>query len=279
MNFQKILKFCILIFLCLNVFYFFYDFEFIEISGNSMEDSLFNKDVILIQKQLNHHYLKLLNNAKKNCYQKGNILVFKESPSDNVLIKRCVATEGDSILKINNILLLPFCPSYYPSQKFLCKIMLKDSIDINILEKDNIIPKSSLYHYLNNDLKIFKTNFKQFELLKKAFYVENICHIENKQKSQFIKIKSNHEWLNFIVTSTNFTNKNILEFKPEKLENTVIRLDRNFYFLLGDNLSRSRDSRHFGPIQKKDVLGKAILVLFNYQNGKFRWDRFLKRIE
>lgn len=49
--------------------------------------------------------------------------------------------------------------------------------------------------------------------------------------------------------------------------------------MIGDNLSYSIDSRHFGPIPEKNIIGKAELVLFNYKNGKFRCDRFLKRIE
>ncbi len=32
------------------------------------------------------------------------------------------------------------------------------------------------------------------------------------------------------------------------------------YFVLGDNLARSRDSRTFGPVRRPDILGRAWLV-------------------
>lgn len=50
------------------------------------------------------------------------------------------------------------------------------------------------------------------------------------------------------------------------------------YFLLGDNRSYSIDSRHFGPISDENIFGKAIFVLFNYHNGRFSRNRFLKKI-
>ncbi len=51
------------------------------------------------------------------------------------------------------------------------------------------------------------------------------------------------------------------------------------YLMLGDNRNNSYDSRHFGPIPEENIIGKAVLVLFNYHNGKFRWDRFFKKIK
>jgi len=33
------------------------------------------------------------------------------------------------------------------------------------------------------------------------------------------------------------------------------------YFLIGDNLNKSTDSRNFGVVQKKDIIGKVITKL------------------
>lgn len=40
-------------------------------------------------------------------------------------------------------------------------------------------------------------------------------------------------------------------------EGSVIRLDEGEYFLLGDNRLGSSDSRAFGPVVKKNIIGKA----------------------
>ena len=43
------------------------------------------------------------------------------------------------------------------------------------------------------------------------------------------------------------------------------------YFLLGDNRTKSRDSRHFGPVAEADIIGA---VHYIYVPGDFVWDRF-----
>jgi signal peptidase I len=41
---------------------------------------------------------------------------------------------------------------------------------------------------------------------------------------------------------------------------TPTRVDQGQYYVMGDNRPVSRDSRHFGPILKKDILGKVMVV-------------------
>ncbi|MCG6188126.1 signal peptidase I [Maribellus maritimus] len=72
-------------------------------------------------------------------------------------------------------------------------------------------------------------------------------------------------------------NLNIASFEFELIKDSIFLY--NTYFVVGDNRHFSKDSRHFGPIHKENIYGKAIFVLFNYHNGKFRWDRFLKKID
>ncbi len=58
----------------------------------------------------------------------------------------------------------------------------------------------------------------------------------------------------------------------------------NYYFVVGDNFNYSIDSRYWGFVPEKSIVGKAVLVLFSLDPDakwyrKFRWGRFLKRIE
>jgi signal peptidase I len=46
------------------------------------------------------------------------------------------------------------------------------------------------------------------------------------------------------------------------------RSDADYYFLLGDNLSYSFDSRHFGLVPKGYIVGKAEIVLYSQCQGK-----------
>lgn len=58
----------------------------------------------------------------------------------------------------------------------------------------------------------------------------------------------------------------------------------DYYFMLGDNLFKSRDSRYWGFVPRRNIIGKAVLVLFSLDPDepwykKFKWNRFLKRTE
>ncbi|MGV8121671.1 MAG: signal peptidase I [Candidatus Xenobiia bacterium LiM19] len=50
-------------------------------------------------------------------------------------------------------------------------------------------------------------------------------------------------------------------------------------FLCGDNRESSQDSRDFGPVPLRDVIGKARQVFFSSDSGRISWERTGKTIE
>lgn len=48
----------------------------------------------------------------------------------------------------------------------------------------------------------------------------------------------------------------------ETIDFTSVELEKNEYFVMGDNRSVSLDSRSFGPVSKEDILGTTNLALF-----------------
>jgi len=66
--------------------------------------------------------------------------------------------------------------------------------------------------------------------------------------------------------------------QPER-DSFVFYVPKYEYYMLGDNIKGSYDSRYWGFVPEKNIIGKATFILFNYKNGKFQWNRFFKKIE
>ena len=58
------------------------------------------------------------------------------------------------------------------------------------------------------------------------------------------------------------------------------RFRTSYYFMAGDNVSDSRDSRYFGPVPEEFIVGVAPRILSSHDpySGKLRPHRILKRI-
>ena len=54
----------------------------------------------------------------------------------------------------------------------------------------------------------------------------------------------------------------------------------NYYYMAGDNVSASYDSRYWGVVPEDFLFGKAIFILYSEdeKNGKIRMERFFKRL-
>lgn len=58
------------------------------------------------------------------------------------------------------------------------------------------------------------------------------------------------------------------------------RFLKNYYFMAGDHVEDSEDSRYWGLVPEEFIVGKALLILRSVdENGEYRWNRFLKKIE
>ena len=54
------------------------------------------------------------------------------------------------------------------------------------------------------------------------------------------------------------------------------------YFMMGDNRDNSFDSRYFGPVERKRIVGQATAVAMSFDRGHYwfpRWERFLTALD
>ena len=56
---------------------------------------------------------------------------------------------------------------------------------------------------------------------------------------------------------------------------------QNWYFMAGDNVVNSQDSRYIGMVPEKYLVGKVVRILTakNKETGEYKWNRFLKRVK
>ena len=59
------------------------------------------------------------------------------------------------------------------------------------------------------------------------------------------------------------------------------RFQENYYFMGGDYMENSKDSRYWGLVPEPFVVGVATKIWKSVspQSGKVRWDRIMKKIE
>lgn len=80
--------------------------------------------------------------------------------------------------------------------------------------------------------------------------------------------------------------KTKLELKDEQvfLGDSLIHqycFEKNYYFVSGDNMANSQDSRYWGMLPEEYIVGKATRIWCSKDKfeGRMRWERFLKKIE
>jgi signal peptidase I len=240
--------------------------------------------------------LKGISNINNNDLLVYNLAVHPRQ----AFIKRCAALPGDTLeirdakVFINgNEIIQPAMVRHYCKvnyRDFNRLFIIIDSLKISINNRDNI--NSIAYMYLNK---------KQLELLASSASVETVEIETTRQDSEWITDKWDPDtpWTidNFgplIIPKKGMTiemnPKNISIYRnihdydwqqetsfnsPSSLKYTF---SQNFYFVLGDHRHDSKDSRYIGFVSEADIIGKAIMILFNSNKNHNYEKRLMKRI-
>ncbi|MEI6717592.1 MAG: signal peptidase I [Betaproteobacteria bacterium] len=208
-------------------------FEPFKIPSGSMIPTLWVGDLILVNKF--HYGVRLpvinLKITDGNPVERGDVMVFRYPPKPNLdYIKRVIGLPGDEIAYLNKQLTINGQPAL--------KTPLPD-----FFEEDSL-------RYI-----------KQFE--------ERIP-LGDKPEASVTSVRL-HRLLNdadrpaFVPGADEFMFKDNCRYT---VEGVTCKVPEGHYFMMGDNRDNSLDSRYWGFVPEKNIVGKAFFVWMNFGNLK-----------
>jgi len=207
-------------------------FEPFKIPSGSMIPTLWVGDLILVNK---FHYgvrLPVLNLkvTDGNPVQRGDVMVFRYPPKPNLdYIKRVVGVPGDEVAYLNKQLTINGQP----------------------------VPQKALPDFFEEDSLRY---IKQFE--------ESLPL--GSQPSEMTGVRT-HRFLNDIDRPAFVPGADEFAFKENchyTVEGVTCKVPAGHYFMMGDNRDNSLDSRYWGFVPEKNIVGKAFFVWMNFGSLK-----------
>jgi signal peptidase I len=180
--------------------------------------------------------------------RRGDIIVFNfPGNKDEVkslhsvnFIKRCVAISGDTIQIVSGNLYVNRC--LFP----FIKTVTIDTAQSNFADED-MFPGGASYS---------KNNYGPIVVPKRG-------------DKKFIDSKNINQWKVFIEREGHQVrigiDSSILIDGKEVDSYTV---EKNYYFMLGDNRDDSFDSRYWGFLSENDIIGKAVLIYWSWNQNQ-----------
>ncbi|WP_298344609.1 signal peptidase I [uncultured Algibacter sp.] len=313
-------------------------FDIFKIPSSSMEDTLFPKDIIIVNKlkygpklPRSPFDIPILNIAfyfnkkakekiKKNWWaykrlsgysnvKNGDIIVYENFRKNFFFVKRCVAIPGDTLYIKNGSVYInntyhEFNNNIKKSYQFKIKNVDKFHRDIDALEITdciNIETDSLQYSTINLSIKKAKemnqlSSIDSFGYTIKAFN-ENDKFFYRKNKEQWTidnlgPIITPKKGMQIILNDKNFAiyHKALRKYEKVKIKrvngtyfiNDVIKdlytFKQNYYFMMGDNRDETIDSRFFGFLPEKNIVGYVQGVFLSNYQDTFQWGRLFKSI-
>ncbi len=217
--------------------------------------------------------------------QRGDVVIFKY-PQDESLnyIKRCVAMSGDTINISNKALYIngERFPDA-PHSKFIYPTYDPD------YQESAIFPKGSGNRDFYGPVRVpapgdtirftDANREKWFEWFQLAVYEGRKVTISHEGENIRLTVKNQEKWpraIRMYPVENYFINGN-------SIRDNVYTVKYPHYFMMGDNRDNSLDSRYWGFLPARNVVGEALIIYWSWDNEtpfyrlleKIRWSRLL----
>lgn len=254
-----------------------YFFSFYVVQSENMNNTLQKKDIVLIQ--------------KSGKIRPNNIVLTQINKRE--VLSRCVATPGDTLILRKGIVFLngkKFEYTKHPKTNIRETYILKTNRFVqNLLVDKNIHFNKKLSYLgvyqintdknrLNNLMKVPVWKSVKKEILAFGLYDDRMHNFVNRfywnpdntgkiiipQKGMKIELNPyNYELYKTVI-------KNETGILPTRIHSKIYiagklvktyTFKNNYYFVINDNRSTKNDSRYFGFIGEKEIVGKLVLRL------------------
>lgn len=230
----------------------------------------------------------------------NDVLVYfaEDDESTQAYIKRCIALPGDTLQIVNSRVMINgrelFQPSrlrhyysmrYTDSQNALTELK---TIDVSI--ETSCYDKQMIFAYLNLEQKDYLLNSKYFESIdllamrtdsewatthwfpEDNWTIDDLGPIIIPYKG--MKIENN------LRNQVNYASALIVNDLDEKSAHELkeLRIENDYFFVVGDHRHDSKDSRYTGFVSDDQILGKAIVVLYN-KNEPWKFGRYFVSVK
>ncbi|MDR1614264.1 MAG: signal peptidase I [Campylobacteraceae bacterium] len=199
--------------------------------------------------------------------QRGDIVIFLNPTTNENYVKRCFATGGDEIIYKDDIFYLhhnegdEYIKENYPEDKIVeiaGKLWVENPYTQTYPGITYRETSSDEYLIFKERLILSEDNPSPFVMMSRHMFIGGAAAIGMKP----VKIDE-------FDTSYNKISFNAF----------YVKIPKDEFFMIGDNRDNSTDSRFFGSIPYKLIIGKPWFIYFSWDSDKIpRWDRMGKLV-